>query len=212
MRTWIRNHPRLALAGGVGAVAFVIFVLVWFEPQKLFIDQRVDEELEGFSAATATTQVTTTTAAPATTAPPTTLPPDDGATTTTTTAAPTTTTTTTTQPPGPVVLHQSQLESPGKAGTGDVFLIELEDGSRIIRFENLDVSNGPDLRVILSRSGLVDDRDAYHLDGFYDLGELKGNQGNQNYEIPDDVDLSEYLTVAIFCLRFNYTFNAATIS
>ncbi len=215
MRKWIREHPRLALAGGIGAVAFVIFVLVWFEPQKLFIDERVDEELEGFSAAVATTQVTTTTAAPTTTAP-TTLPPDDGATTTTaaptTTLPPTTTTTTTTQPPGPVVLHQSELQSPGKAGSGDVFLIELEDGSRIIRFENLDVSNGPDLRVILSRSGLVDDRDAYHLDGFYDLGELKGNQGNQNYEVPDDVDLSEYLTVAIFCLRFNYTFNAATIS
>lgn len=212
MRTWIRDHPRLALAGGIGAVAFVVFVLVWFEPQKLFIDQRVDEDLEGFSAVTATE---TTTLAPTTTAPTTTLPPDDGVTTSTTTAPPTTTTSTTsttTAPSGPVVLHQSELQSPGKAGSGDVFLIELEDGSRIIRFENLDVSNGPDLRVILSRSGLVDDRDAYHLDGFYDLGELKGNQGNQNYEIPDDVDLSEYQTVAIFCLRFNYTFNAATIS
>ena len=72
--------------------------------------------------------------------------------------------------------------------------------------------NGPDLRVILSPSDLVDDRDAYHVDGFYDLGVLKGNQGNQNYEIPDEVDLSQYSTVAIFCIRFNYTFNAATIS
>lgn len=211
MRTWIREHKRLAIAGGIAALGLAIFVIVWFEPQKLFIDERVDEGLEGFTSPVA---ASTTTAAPTTTTttPPATTAPADGATTTSTTTTSTTTTTTTTQPPGPVVLHQSQLTSPGKAGTGDVFLIELEDGSRIIRFENLDVSNGPDLRVILSRSGLVDDRDAYHLDGFIDIGELKGNQGNQNYEIPDDVDLSEFATVAIFCIRFNYTFNAATIS
>ena len=210
MLNWIREHRRLAIAGGVLAVGLGIFVIVWFEPHKLFIDERVDEGLEGFSspvAADTTTVVPTTT----TTTPATTAPPDSDSTTSTTTTT-TSTTTTTAAPSGPVVLHQSELQSPGKAGTGDVFLIELEDGSRVIRVENLDVGNGPDLRVILSPSELVDDRDAYHVDGFYDLGELKGNQGNQNYEIPDGVDLSEYATVAIFCIRFNYTFNAATIS
>lgn len=216
MLNWIRAHRGLAIGGALVALGLAIFVIVWFEPQKLFIDERVDETLEGFESPIAAT----TTAAPAattttTTVPPTTtLPPDDGVTTTstTTTTTSTTTTTTTAAPTGPVVLHQSELVSPGKAGTGDVFLIELEDGSRIIRFENLDVGNGPDLRVILSPSDLVDDRDAYHVDGFYDLGVLKGNQGNQNYEIPDEVDLTQYSTVAIFCIRFNYTFNAATIS
>jgi hypothetical protein len=200
----------LAAAGALGAVALAVFVVVWFEPQKLFIDEQVDESLEGFSSPVAAA-ASSTTSPPTTTAPPTTttVATDDAAATTTTTSS---TTTTTTVPAGPVVLHQSELESPGKDGTGDVFLIELEDGTRVIRFENLDVSNGPDLRVILSPSGLVDDRDAYHVDGFLDLGELKGNQGNQNYEIPADVDLSEYATVAIFCIRFNYTFNAATIS
>ncbi len=211
MRDWIREHRRLAVAAAVAAVGFAVFVIVWFEPQKLFIDERVDEGLEGF-ASPAAAAVTTTSAPPTTVAPTTTTESRDDATTTTTTSTSTTTTTTTTVPAGPIVLHQSELQSPGKAGSGDVFLIELEDGTRVIRFENLDVSNGPDLRVILSPSGLVDDRDAYHVDGFYDLGELKGNQGNQNYEIPDDVDLAEYSTVAIFCIRFNYTFNAATIS
>ncbi len=210
MRNWIQEHRRLAFAGALAAVAFAVFVIVWFEPQKLFIDERVDEGLEGFEAPVA--QVTTTASPPTITSSTTiaTAAPTEGSTTTSITTS-TTTTTTTVAPAGPTVLHQSELESPGKAGTGDVFLIELEDGTRVIRFENLDVSNGPDLRVILSPSGLVDDRDAYHVDGFYDLGVLKGNQGNQNYEIPDDVDLSQYSTVAVFCIRFNYTFNAATI-
>ncbi len=206
MWNWIREHRRLAAGAGVAAVALAVFVIVWFEPQKLFIDERVDEGLEGFTTPVAATP--TTTLPPTTTVPPTTTPTDETTTTTTTSS----TTTTTTVPAGPIVLHESELQSPGKAGSGDVYLIELEDGTRVIRFENLDVSNGPDLRVILSPSELVDDRDAYHVDGFLDLGELKGNQGNQNYEIPDDVDLSEYATVAIFCLRFNYTFNAATIA
>jgi hypothetical protein len=211
MRNWVREHRNLSIAGAFLALALAVFVIVWFEPQKLFIDERVDEDLAGFESAAAAV----TTPAPTTsTVPPTTVavPPQDADSTTTTSTTTSTTSTTTTAPAGPVVLHQSELQSPGKAGSGDVFLVELEDGSRVIRFENLDVSNGPDLRVILSPSGLVDDRDAYHLDGFYDLGELRGNQGNQNYEVPDDVDLSEYSTVAIFCIRFNYTFNAATIS
>ena len=42
-------------------------------------------------------------------------------------------------------------------------------------------------------------------------GDLKGNQGNQNYEVPAEVSLDDYLTVAIWCRRFNYTFNAAEI-
>lgn len=208
MRKWIREHRRLAAAGAALALIGAVFVIVWFEPQKLFIDERVDEGLEGFDSPIAAVTTTSTTAAPQATTPAPTAPASTSEAPAETT---TSTTTTTTQAPGPVIVHQSQLASPGKAGTGDVFLIELEDGTRLIRFENLDVSNGPDLRVILSPSELVDDRDAYHVDGFFDLGELKGNQGNQNYEIPADIDLDEYRTVAIFCIRFNYTFNAATI-
>jgi hypothetical protein len=97
-------------------------------------------------------------------------------------------------------------------GTGTALVVELEDGSRILRFEDLDVDNGPDLRVILSTSELVDDDSAYDDGDFVDLGVLKGNQGNQNYEIPADVDLDNFATVAIWCRRFNVTFNAAPLT
>ncbi len=206
MRRWIREHRGLVWTGAGLAAAGLVFVIVWFQPQQLFIDVRVDDTLPGLEAAPPTTapETTTTTTVPE----PTTSVADEPATTTTTTAAPTTTT----EPPGPVVLHQSELISVGHEGAGDVLVVELPDGSRVLRFENLDVSNGPDLRVILSPSPLVEDRDAYDDGDFYDLGPLTGNQGNQNYGIPADVELDEYMTVAIWCRRFNYTFNAGTIA
>jgi hypothetical protein len=43
------------------------------------------------------------------------------------------------------------------------------------------------------------------------LGRLKGNQGNQNYRIPADVDLSRYTSVSIWCDRFNVSFGAAEL-
>lgn len=220
MKQWIKRHRVLVAAGGAIAASAVVFVLVWFQPQKLFIDERVDEALPGLSAP----EAAATTGAPTTAAPETTtttspseatIRPGPATTTVPTTTVPTTTTTTTAAPvapAGPVTLHTSEFIDVGHSGTGDVLLVELPDGTRVIRFENLDVSNGPDLRVILSPSPLVDDRDAYDDGDFYDLGELKGNRGNQNYEIPRDVDLADYQTVAIWCRRFNYTFNAAPLT
>lgn len=202
MRRWIREHRGLVAVAITLGVAGAALALIWFQPQKLFIDARVDETLPGFDAAAATTTTTT---------PPTTTTQPGSTSSTATTSSTTTSTTTTTAPPGPVTLHQSMFIEVGHAGTGDVLVVELPDGSRLIRFENLDVSNGPDLRVILSPSPLVDDRNAYDDGDFLDLGPLKGNQGNQNYEIPADASLEDYATVAIWCRRFNYTFNAATI-
>jgi hypothetical protein len=47
---------------------------------------------------------------------------------------------------------------------------------------------------------------------YLDLGSLKGNQGNQNYEIPEGVDLSEYNGVVIYCLPFHVVFATATLT
>jgi hypothetical protein len=217
MKQWITRHRALTLMIGALAVGGAAFALAWFQPHKLFFDERVDEALPGIAteapAAAAPGSTTSTTTVPATTAP---SEPEIGTVTPVPPKAPTPTTTTpttttTAAPAGPAVLHESTFIDVGHTGTGRVLVVELEDGSRVVRFEDLDVENGPDLRVILSRSPLVDDRNAYDDGDFVDLGVLKGNQGNQNYEIPDGVDLDEFLTVAIWCRRFNYTFNAAAI-
>lgn len=196
---WINKHKALAATVGVAGVAAIVFVLVWFQPQALFVDTVVDDTLPTAQspATTSTTQAPPTTDAdtPASTVPQ-----------ATTTAPPTTAPTV-----YPLTLSTGEFIDLAHPGTGTALIIELEDGSRILRFENLSVDNGPDLRVILSSSPLVDDDAAYDDGDFVDLGDLKGNQGNQNYDIPADVVLDDYATVAIWCRRFNVTFNAAPL-
>ncbi len=80
----------------------------------------------------------------------------------------------------------------------------LNDGSeqRFLRFENFDSNNGPDLKVYLRAEN----------GDFVSLGDLKGNIGAQNYEIPVDTDLSVYSTVEIWCERFGVGFGAAPLA
>ena len=86
--------------------------------------------------------------------------------------------------------------------TGDALV--LNDGSeqRFLRFENFESDNGPDLKVYLR----ADNGD------FVSLGDLKGNIGDQNYEIPVDVDLSVFSTVEIWCERFGVGFGSAPLA
>lgn len=81
--------------------------------------------------------------------------------------------------------------------------IPLEDGSSILRLENLHVTNGPDLYVYLSPDKRASD--------FINVGKLKANNGNQNYEIPAGTDLSKYDTVLIWCRPFSVLFGSAEL-
>ena len=87
---------------------------------------------------------------------------------------------------------------------GDAYTIPLEDGSNVLRLENFKSTNGPDLYVYLST-------DKYASE-FINLGELKANSGNQNYQIPDDVDLEKYNQVLIWCKAFGVLFGNAELS
>jgi Electron transfer DM13 len=81
--------------------------------------------------------------------------------------------------------------------------ISLEDGRQFIRFENFKVTNGPDLFVYLATDKSASD--------FVDLGKLKANNGNQNYQIPPGTDLSKYNTVVIWCKAFSVLFGSAEL-
>ena len=87
---------------------------------------------------------------------------------------------------------------------GDAYTIPLEDGSNVLRLENFKSTNGPDLYVYLA----TDD----NASEFLNLGELKANKGNQNYEIPDDADLTKYNKVLIWCKAFSVLFGSAELS
>jgi electron transfer DM13 len=82
-------------------------------------------------------------------------------------------------------------------------VIPIDDGSMILRLENFKATNGPDLYVYLSTDNSASD--------FVDLGRLKGNIGNQNYNIPEGTDFSRYHTVLIWCKAFSVLFGSAQL-
>ena len=84
-------------------------------------------------------------------------------------------------------------------------------GRRYLRFEAFSTSNGPQLKVYLSAAAAGGPPDAFD-DRFLDLGDLKGNVGDQNYPIPAGVDLKRYRSVVVWCKRFSVAFGAAPIS
>ena len=99
------------------------------------------------------------------------------------------------------------------AHVGDGTINVITDGQRrFLRFEDdFAIDNGPDLNVYLVR-GVDAGGPASEFDGdFIDLGDLKGNIGAQNYELAADVDIDEYDTVVIWCVRFGVAFNAADL-
>ena len=82
-------------------------------------------------------------------------------------------------------------------------IIRLDDASMILRLENFKATNGPDLYVYLSTDKSASD--------IVNLGRLKGNIGNQNYDIPQGTDFSKYHTVLIWCQAFSVLFGSAEL-
>ena len=82
-------------------------------------------------------------------------------------------------------------------------IIQLADGTDILRLENFKATNGPDLYVYLST-------DKTNAD-IVNLGRLKGNIGNQNYLIPAGTDITKYNTALIWCRAFSVIFGSAQL-
>jgi hypothetical protein len=96
--------------------------------------------------------------------------------------------------------------------SGRATVYQDAEGKLVLRLTNFKTSNGPDVHVILIAAKDADD-DANFLTDTprVELGKLKGNEGDQNYEIPTGTDLSKFQTVSIYCERFNANFGAAPL-
>lgn len=97
--------------------------------------------------------------------------------------------------------------------SGRATIYQQEDGKLVLRLTNFKTSNGPDVHVILIAAKDAAD-DANFIKSSTDrieLGKLKGNEGDQNYEIPSGTDLSKFQTVSIYCERFDANFGAAPL-
>lgn len=113
-----------------------------------------------------------------------------------------------------LVLAEGSLISHEYETSGTVKILQLDDGSRVLRLENLDTSDGPRVEVWLTDSPVIEGPEGWRIfaEGNYEsLGLLKGNQGNQNYEIPDDLDLSDFSSISLWCATFSVSFGAAEL-
>jgi hypothetical protein len=91
-------------------------------------------------------------------------------------------------------------------------LLRLDDGSTYLRFDDLNTSNGPDLRVWLTEQPASDDWHVWDDGAYLDIGGLKGNIGDQNYLLPGDIDLSKWETAVVWCRRFKVGFAVAPLT
>ena len=115
------------------------------------------------------------------------------------------------EPSGNEELGSGEFRSLEHDTTGLARIVELEDGSRFVRLEDLDTSDGPDLRVYLTDQPVSNDWGVWDDGRYVDLGALKGNVGDSNYLIPEDVDPLGFRTVVIWCRRFTVGFGVAPI-
>jgi hypothetical protein len=88
----------------------------------------------------------------------------------------------------------------------------LSDGKRLLRLTDFETSNGPAVYVYLLAAKDAQDSATVRNADTVDLGPLKGNKGDQNYEIPSDVDLEKYQAVTIWCQRFSVNFATAPLT
>jgi len=116
-------------------------------------------------------------------------------------------------PAGPTALAAGSFipgSTPGDRAEGTATIYRLEDGELVLRLEDFKTTNGPDLFVLLSANANPD-QDGVKSSDYLQLEALKGNQGNQNYELPADFDLGKYRSAVIWCRTFNIVFGYATL-
>jgi hypothetical protein len=160
MSSFFRKHKALT-----AIVAFIVLSAGWylFRPEKLFINQKVNE------------------------------------------AAP---------------FSESQTAQPAYTGSligklhdasGRATVYRNPDGTLTLRLTNFHTSNGPDLHLVLAAAddpALQSSTPGKTL-ALLEVSPLKGNEGDQAYQLPPHADLAHYNTVAIYCERFRAVFGIA---
>ncbi len=91
----------------------------------------------------------------------------------------------------------------GHPASGTARIVEA-NGENYLRYEDFKTINGPDLFVYLAT-----DLEATE---FINLGDLKGTEGNINYQIPEGTDLTKYRYALVWCKQFGVLFNSADLA
>jgi hypothetical protein len=112
----------------------------------------------------------------------------------------------------PTVLAEGRFHSVAHQSKGLATVYQFPDGKRVLRLTDFETSNGPAVYVYLVAAKDAVDSAAVRQADTIDLGPLKGNKGNQNYQLPADVDLAKFQAVSIWCRRFSVNFATAPLS
>ena len=179
---------------GLGLLVPVLVVGLWvFQPWKVFTSSTIDEALPSVSVAGAVPPTSSPGLPAQLPAQPPSKPPS--------------------KPPSqPVVLAEGEFVSQEHATSGGARVIELADGSRVLRLEGFSTSDGPDVHVWLTDQAAGGDWNSYDDGRFVKLGKIKATSGNQNYPIPADASLAGLRSVVIWCDRFNVAFGSAALA
>jgi hypothetical protein len=230
LRSFLRNYKISVPTIGAAVVGLAWLAFGYFGVHTLFIDEEVSEALPTFDvaptaaepvavqagdgpaqsgtatesdAATGPAPVPSTVVAPA--GDETAAAESESVAEAPSEAAAPTPTPTPTPTPEIVTEYSGAFESDAHPTAGRAVVLGNGTGQRFLRFEDFETDNGPDLNVYLVNSSTGDVSD------FVDLGDLKGNIGEQNYEIPAGVDLDVYDQVVIWCVRFDVGFGGASL-
>ena len=97
-------------------------------------------------------------------------------------------------------------------GSGVATLYRSASGSQVLRLTEFEVTNGPDLEVWMVKGDSIQSSKDVKESEWVSLGLLKGNIGDQNYDVPTDVDWTEYTNVVIWCEQFGVLFSPAPLA
>jgi electron transfer DM13 len=175
---WFAGHP-VRLGGALAAFA-ALSVLVWYLGSPLFVRTFANEALPTAPAAAATASGQASASPTASSA-----------------------------PAGARVLSMGQLGYVDSIhnGKGPVRLVEV-DGQRFVRFEDVAITNAPDVHVYLSREtgGKWSEASSLYL------GALKATNGSFNYDVPAGAEVSAYKSVVVWCRAFSVLITWADLS
>src|SRR5258707_12396249 len=160
--SWLSRNRGILIVIGVPVIAGAWWA---FRPEKLFINQKVNE------------------AAPATLS------------------------------SEPEALYTGKLEGKIHQTSGRATIYKNKDGKEYLRLSDFTTSNGPDVHVVLVRvenKALEQEIVMGELE-HVEVGMLKGNQNDQNYDLPAAVDLNQDHAVAIYCERLHAIFGVARL-
>ena len=113
---------------------------------------------------------------------------------------------------GPMAVTKGNFKGLAHETKGLASIYQLPDGKRTLRLTEFETSNGPDVHVYLTAAEVDKGNDAIKEAGFIDLGSMKGNKGDQNYDVPANADLNQYKNVTIWCARFGVNFGQAALA